>query len=52
MSNDTSLRILIYILTKKIMKLNIVTAASNSVGQAILEKIANPVDMTIGLSRK
>lgn len=34
------------------MKLNIVTAASNSVWQAILHKIANPNDITIGLSRK
>lgn len=34
------------------MKLNIVTAASNSVGKAILEKIANSEDITIGLSRK
>ena len=34
------------------MKLNIVTAASNSVGRAILEKIANSEDITIGLSRK
>lgn len=34
------------------MKLNIVTAASNSVWQAILKKIANTEDITIGLSRK
>lgn len=34
------------------MKLNIVTAASNSVWQAILHKIANPNDITIGLSRR
>lgn len=34
------------------MKLNIVTASSNSVWKAILEKIANPEDITIGLSRK
>lgn len=34
------------------MKLNIVTAASNSVWKAILEQIANPEDITIGLSRK
>jgi hypothetical protein len=34
------------------MKLNIVTAAANSVGQAILKKIANSEDITIWLSRK
>jgi hypothetical protein len=34
------------------MKLNIVTAAANSVGKAILKKIANPEDITIGLSRR
>lgn len=34
------------------MKLNIVTAASNYVWKAILEKITNPEDITIGLSRK
>lgn len=35
-----------------IMKLNIVTAAANSVGKSILEKIANKEDITIGLSRR
>ena len=34
------------------MKLNIITAASNSVGQAIGKKIANTNDITLGLSRR
>ena len=39
-------------LNQKIMNLNIVTAASNSVGNAILQKIANQNDVTLWLSRK
>lgn len=34
------------------MNLNIVTAASNSVGKSILKKIGNSQDITLGLSRR
>lgn len=34
------------------MNLNVVTASSNSVGKAILQKVATPQDITLWLSRK